>query len=315
MKAVLQYRASPAFRTRLLASAPDWLKIVIVDEADREAFRAEIKEADVLLHVLEPVTAAVMEAAPRLKLIQKIGVGVNTIDQDAARARGIAVANMPGTNSQAVAEHTLALMLTVLRRVAYLDRACRQNAGWTLPIDALDRSSEIHGRAIGFVGYGAVPQRLAPALHALGARVFYYSHAEVNDGIAVRLPSLEDLMRQVDIVSLHVPLTPTSRGLINEQTLSWVKPGAFLINTARGELVDEKTLYRALVEGRLAGAGVDVFAAEPVPADDPLLQLDTFVATPHIGWLTIETLERSIEVVMENCQRLRSAEPLLNQIH
>jgi len=314
MKAVLQYRASPAFSTRLLASAPDWLEVAIVDEADHEAFLAEIKDADVLLHVLEPVTAAVMEAAPGLKLIQKIGVGVNTIDLQAARARGIAVANMPGTNSQAVAEHTLALMLAVLRRVSYLDRACRQGAGWTLPIDALDRSSEIRGRAVGFVGYGAVPQRLAPALRALGAEVFYHSRGEIDDGIAVRMQSLEDLMRRVDIVSLHVPLTAASRGMIDEEALGWVKPGTFLINTARGELVDERALYRALADGRLAGAGADVFASEPIAADHPLLQLDTFVATPHIAWLTRETLERSIEVAMHNCQRLKEGEPLLNQV-
>ncbi|WP_439685511.1 Hydroxyacid dehydrogenase [Cupriavidus oxalaticus] len=314
MKAVLQYRASPRFAALLRERAPAWLTVGIADPADRAAYLAELAQADVLLHVLDPVTADVMAAAPRLKLVQKIGVGVNTIDRQTAKERGIAVANMPGTNSQAVAEHTLALMLAALRRLPYVDRATRAGAGWRLPVDALDHVGEINGRDIGFVGYGAVPQRLAPALRALGARVSYYARHQVADASATWMPSLEALMRQADIVSLHIPLTADTAGIIDARALSWIRPGGFLINTGRGELVDERALYRALHGGALSGAALDVFAAEPAAADNPLLHLDNVIATPHIAWLTAETLSRSLDVAMENCRRLREGEALLNQV-
>ncbi len=176
MKAVLHYRASPGFRRRL-AAAPDWLSLAVVAEADSEAFAREMIDAEVLLHVLEPVTADHIAAAPALRLIQKIGVGVNTIDLAAARARGIAVCNMPGTNSQAVAELTLALMLAALRRVPLFDRETRAGRGWTAELDHFDGIGEIAGRTVGLVGYGEVARRLAPVLAALGARVLYTATA------------------------------------------------------------------------------------------------------------------------------------------
>ncbi|HET7634558.1 MAG TPA: NAD(P)-dependent oxidoreductase, partial [Burkholderiales bacterium] len=169
MKAVLQYRASSGFRKRLRELAPDWLDITVVNETDRAIFQEEMRDAEILLHVLEPVTAEIIARAPRLRLIQKIGVGVNTIDLDNARSRSIAVTNMPGTNSQAVAEMTLLLMLAALRRIVQLDRATRHGQGWNLKPEVFDRVGELCGRTVGLVGYGEVPRRLAPALQALGA--------------------------------------------------------------------------------------------------------------------------------------------------
>jgi phosphoglycerate dehydrogenase-like enzyme len=314
MKAVLQYRASSGFRERLRACAPEWLDIVVVDENDANATRRELESADVLLHVLTPVTADLLEAAPMLKLVQKIGVGTNTIDVDAAKSLGIAVANMPGTNSQAVAEHTLALMLATLRRVAYLDSACRRGSGWDLPPDTYDSVGELCGRTVGFVGYGAIPRRLTAALVALGSHVVYYARSSAPDHAARHLASLEALLTQADIVSLHIPLTPDTRGLIDADALRSMRPGAALINTARGELIDERALFDALRSGRLSAAGLDVFASEPASADSPLLSLPNVIATPHIAWLTPQTLERSIGVIVENCRRLRDGEPLLNRV-
>ncbi|MFL9919034.1 2-hydroxyacid dehydrogenase [Paraburkholderia fungorum] len=314
MKAVLQYRASPGFRERLRASAPEWLDIVVVDENDAYAVRRELENADVLLHVLTPVTAEMLDAAPRLKLVQKIGVGTNTIAVDAAKSRGIAVANMPGTNSQAVAEHTLALMLAALRRVAYLDSASRRGSGWNLPLDTFDTVGELSGRTVGFVGYGAIPRRLTAALVALGAQVVYYARNPAADPAARHLASLQALLAQADIVSLHIPLTPDTRCLLDADALRLMKPGAVLINTARGELIDEPALCDALQSGRVSAAGLDVFATEPTVADNPLLSLPNVVATPHIAWLTPQTLERSIAVIVENCRRLRDGEALLNLV-
>jgi phosphoglycerate dehydrogenase-like enzyme len=313
MKAVLHFRASRGLRERLAAIRPDWLEIALVAESDREGFAAALADAEALLHVLEPVTAAHIAGAPRLRLIQKIGVGVNTIDLEAAKARGIAVANMPGTNTQAVAEMTLMLMLAALRRAVILDRATRAGKGWALEPDLFDSVGEVSGRSVGLVGYGAVAQRLTPVLQALGARVLYTSRAAKPDA-AAEWRALDDLLADSDVVSLHLPLTPETTRLIDAQRLSLMKPGAVLVNTARGGLVDEAALTEALRSGRLRAAGLDVFATEPVPPDNLLLKLDNVVVAPHIAWLTPETFDRSLSIAIENCRRLRGGEPLLNRV-
>jgi phosphoglycerate dehydrogenase-like enzyme len=205
MKAILHYRASPGFRRRVQELAPDWLEVEIVEEADRVSFANEMKTAEVLLHVLEPVTAAHIAGAPRLRFIQKIGVGINTIDLEAAKARGILVANMPGTNSQAVAEMTLTLMLAALRRVGYFDPMTRRGLGWKADLTAFDGVGEIAGRTVGLVGYGAVASRLAPVVEALGAKVLYTA-TKPKEGAVGEWRELPALLAQSDIVSLHVPL-------------------------------------------------------------------------------------------------------------
>ncbi len=313
MKAVLQYRASAGFRRLLAGLAPPWLTTVVVEEPDKARFAAEMRDADVLLHVLEPVTAAVIEAAPQLRLIQKIGVGVNTIDLESARRRGVFVANMPGTNSQAVAEAALALMLAALRRVTWMDAQTRAARGWSLEPEAFDAIGEIHGRTVGLVGYGEVPRRLAPVLAALGARVLCHSRTRRDDAFA-QWCDLGDLLEQSDIVSLHVPLTPDTQGLIGRDAIARMKPGAVLVNTARGGLVDEPALVEALRSGRLSAAGLDVFAAEPLPAGNPLLALANVALLPHVAWLTPETLKRSLGMAIENCARVREGRPLLHQV-
>ena len=261
MKAVLHFRASPGFRRQLAALAPDGLDIVVVDEADEERFGAEMQDAEVLLHVLKPVTAEIIAAAPKLRLIQKIGVGVNTIDLDAARAHGVAVANMPGTNSQAVAEMTLALMLAVLRRIPLLDRVMRAGNGWSLPAETFDSTGEIAGRTVGLVGYGEVPRRLAPVLSALGARIVYTSRSPKPEAVGERR-DLNDLLAKADIVSLHLPLTDETVGMIDAAAIARMKPGAVLINTARGGLVDEAALLAALKSGHVAATGLDCTSRE-----------------------------------------------------
>ncbi len=313
MNIVLQYRASPGFE-RILRSAFDGFgKLDVVNETDEAGFAAVMTHAEVLLHVLKPVTAEVIAAAPRLRLIQKLGVGVNTIDLEAAAARRIAVANMPGTNSQAVAEMTLMLMMATLRRAAYFDRITRAGDGWRPDLDLLDTSGEIAGRTIGLVGFGEGPKRLAPALTALGARVLYTARAPKPD-IPYPFAPLDELLAQADIVSLHIPATAETRGLIGPAALARMKTGAMIINTARGELIDEAALVAALASGHIAGAGLDVFASEPAGADNPLFAFPQVVAAPHIAWLTPETLQRSVAAARENCRRLAAGEPLLNQV-
>jgi phosphoglycerate dehydrogenase-like enzyme len=310
MKAVLQYRASPGLQQKLIALD---FPTVVVGETEKDTFRREMADADVLLHVLEPVTSAVIDAAPDLRLIQKIGIGVNTIDLDAARRRGIAVCNMPGTNTQAVVEMTLLLMLATLRRLAQLDRLTRAGKGWKFESELPDHLGELSGRTVGLVGFGAVARRLVTVLQGIGAKVLYTSRQRAADS-PIPFLSIAELLPVVDVLSLHLPLTPETTGLIDAAALAAMRRGAVLINTARGPLVDEAALFQALTNGHLRGAGLDVFAREPVSANDPLLQLQNVVVTPHLAWLTTETLERSLSIITENCRRLRTVEPLLHRI-
>ena len=311
MRVIFHYDTGPALARRLAEVAGDGIEIAACAEADDERFRALMADADVLWHVLRPVSAADIEAAPWLRLIQKIGVGVNTIDLDSARARGVRVCNMPGTNTPAVAEMTLALMLAALRRLPVFGRATREGKGWEIDSAVQDSLGEIGGRTVGLVGFGAVPRALAPVLGALGASVVYTARTPKPkaEGLA-EWRTLPALLEDSDIVSLHVPETRETIGMIDAEAISRMKPGAVLVNTARGSLVDEAALAGALSSGRLRAAGLDVFAREPVPADNPLLGLDNVALAPHVAWLTMDTIERSLEVALDNCRRLTAGEPL-----
>jgi phosphoglycerate dehydrogenase-like enzyme len=312
MNVLLHYAVSPGL-ARQLAALPDWLAIRGCPELDDDGFVRLLRETEVLWHVLRPVTAEHIAAAPKLRLIQKIGVGVNTIDLEAAKARGVAVCNMPGTNTAAVAEMTLMLMLAALRRAALFDRATREGRGWRLPPETFDAIGELSGRTVGLVGFGGVGQRLAPVLAALGARVLYTATARKADA-AAEWRELPALLAEADVVSLHLPLNAATARLLDEAAFARMKPGAVLVNTARGGLLDEAALLAALTSSRLAAAGLDVFADEPVEPGNPLLALDNVVLAPHVAWLTPETLARSLTVAVENCRRLRDDEPLLNQV-
>lgn len=313
MRAIFHYACSQSLSARLKALAPSWLDVRSCPEFDAALLYRLLGDAEVLLHVLEPATAKVMDAAPKLQLIQKIGVGVNTIDLEHAELRGIRVCNMPGTNSRAVAEATLMLMLTTLRRALSLDTAIRAGDGWRMDPALFDQVGEVGGRTVGLVGYGAVPALLAPVLRVLGARVLYTATGPKPDAEA-EWRELPELLAESDIVSLHLPLTAETQRLIDAAALARMKPGAVLINTARGGLVDQNALIAALRSGRLRGAGLDVYDQEPVPADCPLLEMDNVVLQPHVAWLTPETLGRSLAMAMENCRRLRDGEELLHRV-
>ena len=270
-------------------------------ESDVQAFERLLPQIEVLWHVLKPVTADVIAKAPKLKLIQKIGSGVNTIDVEAAKRRGIAVCNLPGTNSRAVAEMTLLLMLACLRRLPGLSAAVHAGR-WLDAWKLQDDFGELGGRTVGLLGYGAVPRILAPMLEAMGAKVQYWSRSAGD---------FATVLGASDIVSLHLPLTKETEKLVDPRRM---KRGSILINTARGGLVDEPALVEALKSGHLAAAGLDVFSAEPLPAGHPLLALPNVVCSPHLAWLTQETLERSIGAAMENVRRLAAGEPLLHRV-
>ncbi len=311
MKVLFRFAAGPALQAQI--AALDGVEVHSCAESDDAAYAALLPEAEALWHVLKPVTAADMDAAPGLRLIQKIGVGVNTIDVPAAAARGIAVCNLPGTNAPAVAEMTLLLMLGALRQAARFDAATRAGTGWSQPPAVQDGLRELGGLTVGLVGAGAVPRALAPVLAALGCRILYTATAEKPDfpGAFRTLPAL---LGEADIVSLHAPLTPTTAHLIDAAAIARMKPGAVVVNTARGGLVDTPALAAALSDGRLSAAGIDVFEDEPVAAANPLLALPNVLLAPHIAWLTTGTFARSFALAAENCRRLREGAPLLHRV-
>ena len=298
MNVVFHFDGTDALRRRL-----EPLGITLCPESDPAAFERLLPEVEVLWHVLKPVTGAVIARAPKLRLIQKIGIGVNTIDVEAAARRGIAVCNLPGTNSRAVAEMTLLLMLACLRRLVDLDSAAK-TGHWIEAWALQDALGELGGRTVGLVGYGAVPRVLHPVLEALGARVLFWSRSRRN-------AELDELYTRSDIVSLHLPLNAETLGSFDVRRM---KAGAILVNTARGGLVDEKTLLQALTSGHLAAAGLDVFAEEPVAPGHPLLGLKNVVAAPHLAWLTTETLERSVAAALRNVEKLKAGLPLENRV-
>jgi phosphoglycerate dehydrogenase-like enzyme len=298
MNVVFHFDGSAALAGRVRKLGVD-----LCPESDVAGFEKRLPEVEVLWHVLKPVTAGIIARAPKLKLIQKIGSGVNTIDIEAAKRRGIAVCNLPGTNSRAVAEMTLALMLACLRRLPQLGEAVRE-ARWLDAWKLQDGFGEIGGRTVGLMGYGEVPKILAPILEAMGARVLYWSRSKSS-------ADFETVLGTSDIVSLHLPLTPETERLIDPRRM---KRGAVLVNTARGGLVDEAALVEALRSGHLAAAGLDVFAQEPLPPGHPLGSLPNVVCAPHLAWLTQETLERSIVAALENVRRLTHGMPLLNRV-
>jgi phosphoglycerate dehydrogenase-like enzyme len=316
MKVVCGYDPGEWHRVRFAGWADEGAHVVVSPEEDVAKFASDLRDAEVLLHILRPVTEEVLVDAPRLRVVQKIGVGVDTIDLEAARRRGVAVANMPGTNTQAVAEAALMLMLAALRYLPGLDRACRTENGWSPEGETRERLNalgELCGRTVGLVGAGAVASRLVGPLRALGARVIYADRRERPD-LGAERRDLDDLLEASDVVSLHLPLTPETEGLIDRAALARMKPGAILVNTARGGLVEETALVEALTSGRLLAAGLDVLAEEPPPPDHPLLSLDNVVLTPHLAWLTQETLTRSFEVALENVRRLRDGRDLLFRV-
>jgi len=310
MNVLLHYDAGPALKARL--GALPGLSVRFVAEGDDDALFAALPDVDVLWHVLQGCTSEVIAAAPRLRLIQKIGVGVNTIDLAAAAARGIAVCNLPGVNARAVAEMALLLMLACLRRLPAFDAGLRAGR-WATPPSVQDRLGELGGRTVGLVGFGAVPQVLAPVLDAMGCRVIYTARAAKPE-VPYEYRDLNGLLAEADVVSLHVPATVATAGMIDAAALGRMKRGAVLVNTARGGLVDEGALVAALRSGQLAAAGLDVFAQEPVAAGNPLLALENVVVAPHIAWVTTGTFERAFAVAAENVRRLAAGEDLLHRV-
>ena len=235
---------------------------------------------------LEVLDDRLFDAVPDLRIVSKYGVGLDMIDLDAARRHGVSVRWTPGVNRQAVAELTMCLMIALCRHVVPLTRAIGEGV-WQHP-----GGRQLSSATVGIIGCGHVGQTVARLCRAFGATVLAHDIRRYDDFYrehAIRDVTLDALLTQSDIVTLHVPLDPTTRGLIGRPQMALMKPSAFLVNTARGGIVDEDALKHALADGSLAGAACDVFTEEP-PADRELLRLPTFIGTPHIGGGTTEAV-------------------------
>ena len=269
---------------------------------------AKVGDVDALISGTEPVTARVIAAAPRLKVISKHGVGFDNVDLAAAKARGIVVAvcGRPATDS--VADMTMALLLAVARRVPQADASVKRGE-WKRFV-----GPELRGKTLGIIGLGQIGKAVAQRAKGFGMRLVAHDAAEDHAFAStwgVTWLTLDGLLAASDFVSLHAPVTDATRRMIDAHRLRRMKPTAFLVNTARGELVDEAALYQALKEGVIAGAATDVFVHEPPGVDHPLLTLDNFIATPHSAAQTPEGLRRMGEVCAENVLRvLRGEQPL-----
>lgn len=260
----------------------------------------ELAGIDAVLASIEPYTDAVF-AGSSLRVIARCGVGYDSVDVEAATRHGVLVTNTPGANKEGVAEHTIALMLAVAHGFPRRDREIRAGK-WIR--DSLPR---LAGRTVGIVGLGAIGREVAVRCQALGMKVIamdphVHSSQAVEHGAT--LVDLEELLKQADVVSLHLPCTAETAGWFDAAVFSRMKPGSIFINTARGGLVDESALVDALRTGPLAGAGLDVFRQEPLPVDHPLLGLDNVLLCPHMGGLDLESREAMATLAAESIAAL-----------
>ena len=296
----------------MVAPESDWLDVRWCHEDDDETLHRELPWADAVWHVLRPLSGADLRRGTRLRLVHKLGAGVNTIEVDTATGLGIAVANMPGANAPSAAEGTVLLMLAAMRRLLELDAATRAGRGWPSDASLGETVRDIGSCTVGLVGYGNIAQRVERIVTAMGARVLHTSTRDDGTPGWRRLP---DLLADSDIVSLHLPLTPQTEKLIDRAALDSMKPNALLVNTSRGAIIDEVALAEALRARKLAAAGLDVFAREPVEAGNPLLGLDNVVVTPHVVWFTQDTMRRYLAEAIDNCRRMRDGQNLVNVVN
>jgi glycerate dehydrogenase len=278
-------------------------------------------EADVITRIADneivlvnkaPITAAVLEACPAVRLICVVATGYNIVDCKAARAKGIPVCNVPSYGTDAVAQFTIALLLEICHRISYHDALvhegewgkCGSFCFWRTP------QMELAGKTLGIIGFGKIGRAVARIGRALGMKVLAHSRSENSEGKKLaEYVALENLLSEADIISLHCPLFPETEKIINTANIAKMKDGAMLVNTARGGLVDEEALVEALESGKLRYAAVDVVSQEPMREDNPLLKTRKCIITPHIAWAPVESRQRLMDCVEENIRCYLNGHP------
>ena len=286
-----------------------WLKCRTEDEVI-----AQCAQAEGLIIMYAPMTRRVMQQLPRCKVIARYGVGVDTIDLQAAAELGIIVSNVPDYGTQEVSDHALAMMLCMTRKIAYATSLVKQGKWDFRLMRPIRRHQE---QTIGIIGIGRIGGAMAHKTHAMGMKVIacdpHVPREQVPD--YVTLVSLEELLQQADVVSVHCPLSDSTRYLLDEQKLRLMKPTAYLINTARGSIVDEAALDRMLAEKKLAGAALDVLSVEPGSPVHPLFKYDNFLCTPHMAWHSEESAQELKRKAAEEVRRVLRGEAPLYQVN
>lgn len=298
---------NPAVSRILLEYAPADFEIVVHPiDTDDEKKISLVGDADFLLLFPGRLSGAVLKAAKNVKLIQLVSAGFDELDLELCRKLGIQVANNGGTNAQDVAEHTVALILGVYRRLVDLDTFARTNRWDELEIGLSTHT--ISGKTVGIIGLGHIGRQVARLLRGFGAYLIYNdveeAQPELERELRISRLGLVELLQTSDIVTLHVPLTEQTRHLIGRRELSHMKTTALLINTCRGQVIDEQALTSILKVNRIMGAGLDVLEEEPPDINHPLLSLENVLITPHVAGVTLDTWRRRSEIIYQNMQRV-----------
>ncbi|RPI11421.1 MAG: glycerate dehydrogenase [Zetaproteobacteria bacterium] len=286
----------------------DEVRLYDSDATDPAVLGDRLKDADAAVNIRGRTrfTAEVLQGCPKLKLISIWGTGTDNVDLQAAAARGITVTNTPGANALAVAEHTVALILAVVKQLPQADRAMRQG-GWPRNL-----VPQLRGKRLGLIGTGLIGREVAAMGRGLGLEVVawtFHPNANLAVSLGLRYVELDELLRTSDIVSLHLRATPDTLRFLNRDRLSLLKPTAFVVNTARGALIDEAALVECLRENRIAGAGLDVFATEPLPGGHPLVTLPNVLLTPHCAGMTPDSNLIGLDMAVENIENFLKGKP------
>ena len=278
------------------------------DNSTAEEARERVRDADVAIVNKVVVDQAFLDAAPNLKLVCEAGTGMNNIDAELCRNRGVAVRNVAGYSTDSVAQHTWMLILALAGRLFHYDSYVKDGryTRARLHTDSDHPYTGLSGKTIGIVGMGAIGQKVARIAEVFGMKVLYYSTSGTSHCTEYPSVSLESLLREADVVSIHAPYNEKTAGLIDYEGLRLMKPTAFLVNTGRGGIADEADLARAIDEERIAGIGIDVYIEEPLPADSPLLNSkhpERMILTPHVAWASEETRLRLAEEMANNIRK------------
>ena len=284
--------------------------LTVYDKTPTDALTIErLQGADIAITNKTPIHGAILDACPTVKLICVLATGYNVIDCDAAAQRNVPVCNVPDYGTSAVAQFTFALLLEVCHQIGHHDRVVHQGKWTQCPSFCFwdTPQMELAGKTLGIIGFGRIGQAVAKIGSAFGMKVLAYSRTEKPGADFV---SLEELLSQSDIVTIHCPLTPQTQGLINLQTLSLMKDGAILLNTSRGAVLDEAAVADALTSGKLKAAAVDVACVEPIPGDSPMLSAPNCIITPHMAWAPAESRQRILDCTVRSIQAFYNGRPI-----
>ena len=285
--------------------------VTVYDDTTEQQLSERIQGADVIVTKEMPVSAEMIQKFPEsVKLICEAGTGYNNIDLEATRKKGITVCNIPSYSTERVA-HTAIMMILNLSSAMQVQMkmlACGNHDNFTRNLQV--PHVEVNGKTLGIIGAGHIGRKVIQIAQALDMNILVYTRTPREDEKGIRYVSLEELLKNSDYVSMHCPLTESTKHMINKESLSLMKPSAFIINTSRGALIDEAALIEALENGTIAGAGLDVQETEPPEEASPLYTMDQILLTQHMGWKGIETRQRLVSILADNIKQFMEGNPI-----